>query len=117
MLCFANVAVHANQNYQVIFPPSTQFGDHHGKREFTDVADLPTRYSGADFTKGVDISWYKNHIQANSMFAWNYEDDFFAGYDHGKEAGTMSVADHNIVPGRNSGPGATARAGDRGTRS
>ena len=22
-----------------------------------------------------------------SMFAWNYEDDFFAGYDHGKEAG------------------------------
>src|ERR1017187_6554302 len=22
------------------------------------------------------------------------------GYDHGKEAGTMSVADHNIVPGK-----------------
>ena len=48
----------------------------------------------------MDISWYKNHIQANSVFAWNYEDDFFAGYDHGKEAGTMSVADHNIVPGK-----------------
>ncbi len=36
MLCFANVAVHANDNYQVIFPPSTQFGTQHGKREFTD---------------------------------------------------------------------------------
>ena len=34
------------------------------------------------------------------MFAWNYEDDFFAGYDHGKQAGMMSVADHNVVPGK-----------------
>ena len=100
MLCFANLAVHTNQNYQVIFPPSTQFGVYHGKREFTAWPVSHTRYSGADFTKGVDISWYKNHIQANSVFAWNYEDDFFAGYDHGKEAGTMSVADHNIVPGK-----------------
>ena len=34
------------------------------------------------------------------MFAWNYEDDFFAGYDHGKQAGIMSVADHHVVPGK-----------------
>ncbi|HYW41885.1 MAG TPA: DUF5107 domain-containing protein [Bryobacteraceae bacterium] len=100
MLCFANLAVHANDNYQVIFPPSTQYGTYHGKREFTAWPISNTRYSGADFTKGVDISWYKNHISSNSVFAWNYEDDFFAGYDHGKEAGTMSVADHNIIPGK-----------------
>ncbi len=100
MLCFANLAVHANQNYQVIFPPSTQYGVFHGKREFTAWPFSTTRYAGADFTKGVDISWYKNHTSANSVFAWNYQDDFFAGYDHGKEAGTMSVADHNTVPGK-----------------
>ena len=100
MLCFANLAVHANENYQVIFPPSTQYGVFHGKREFTAWPFSTTRYAGADFTKGVDISWYKNHISSNSVFAWNYQDDFFAGYDHGKEAGTMSVADHNIVPGK-----------------
>src|ERR1017187_3401167 len=35
MLCFANVAVHANENYQVIFPPATQYGTGHGKRTFT----------------------------------------------------------------------------------
>ena len=35
MLCFANVAVHVNENYQVIFPPSTQCVTYHGKREFT----------------------------------------------------------------------------------
>ena len=100
MLCFANLAVHANDTYQVIFPPSTQYGVYHAKREFTAWPFSTSRYSGADFTKGVDISWYKNHISSNSVFAWNYQDDFFAGYDHGKEAGTMSVADHNIVPGK-----------------
>ena len=58
------------------------------------------RYAGADFGNGTDVSWYSNHISANSMFAWNYTDDFFAGYDHGKQAGIMSVADHHIVPGK-----------------
>ena len=100
MLCFANLAIHANDNYQVIFPPSTQLGVHHAKREFTDWPISHSVYGGADFTRGVDISWYKNHMVANSVFAWNYEDDFFGGYDHGKEAGTLSVADHNIVPGK-----------------
>lgn len=100
MLCFANVAVHVNENYQVIFPPSTQHGTFHGKREFLDWPIATTVYNGADFTKGVDVSWYKNHLQANSIFAWNYADDFFAGYDHGKNAGTMAIADHNLIPGK-----------------
>jgi len=100
MLCFANVAVHVNDDYQVIFPPSTQYVTQHAKREFTTWPIATNRFGGADFTAGVDVSWYKNHYSANSMFAWNYEDDFFAGYDHGREAGTMSVADHHVVPGK-----------------
>ena len=100
LLCFANAAVHVNDDYQVIFPPSTQFVTHHSKREFTTWPIAAGRYGGADFNGGVDVSWYKNHDSANSMFAWNYQDDFFAGYDHGKEAGTLSVADHHVVPGK-----------------
>jgi tetratricopeptide (TPR) repeat protein len=100
MLCFANLAIHANENYQVIFPPSTRLGVFHAKREFTEWPISHSVYNGADFTRGVDISWYKAHMSATSVFAWNYQDDFFGGYDHGKEAGTMSVADHNIVPGK-----------------
>ena len=91
MLCFANVAVHVNDQYQVIFPPSTQLGTGHFKREFT-------KWPIND--EGVDVSWWKNHPSSVSIFAWNYQDDFFAGYDHGKQAGTMSIADHNIVPGK-----------------
>jgi len=100
MLCFANVAVHVNENYQVIFPPGTQWGTHHHKREFTSWPIAKGRYGGADFGQGTDVSWYKNHVAANSIFAWNYEDDFLAGYDHGKQAGILSVADHHIVPGK-----------------
>ncbi len=100
MLCFANVAVHTNEDYQVIFPPSTQYGTHHHKREFTKWPIADGRYGGWDFSKGVDVSWYKNHISSNSIFAWNYEDDFVAGYDHGKQAGTMAVANHHVVPGK-----------------
>jgi tetratricopeptide (TPR) repeat protein len=100
MLCFSNVAVHVNDDYQIIFPPRTQHVTYHGKRDFTTWPIATTRFNNADFTAGVDVSWYKNHESSNSMFAWNYEDDFFAGYDHGKRAGTMSVADHTVVPGK-----------------
>jgi len=99
MLAFANVAVHANEHYQIIFPPSTEYVTHHHKREFTTWPLATTRYGGVDW-KGQDVSWYKNHVEANSMFAWNDWDDFFAGYDHGARAGTMSIADHHVVPGK-----------------
>ena len=100
MLCFANVAVSVNENYQVLFPPGTQYATFHAKREFTAWPFSTSKFAGADFTKGVDVSWYKNNVSANSFFAWNYEDDFFAGYDHGRQAGLMSVADHHVAPGK-----------------
>jgi tetratricopeptide (TPR) repeat protein len=100
MLCFSNVAVSVNDTYQIIFPPSTQHVTYHTKNSFTAWPIATTRFAGTDFTAGVDVSWYKNHKSGTSMFAWNYQDDFFAGYDHGKNAGIMSVADHNFVPGK-----------------
>jgi tetratricopeptide (TPR) repeat protein len=100
MLAFANVAVHVNDHYQVVFPPRTQLGTHHHKRQFTRWPIADSRYGSADFSGGADISWYKNHIAANSVFAWNSEEDFVAGYDHGKRAGTMAIADHHVVPGK-----------------
>jgi tetratricopeptide (TPR) repeat protein len=99
MLCFANVAVHVGDQYQVIFPPSTQYGTGHFKRTFQKWPIADKSGEGAA-QEPIDISWWKNHPGGTSVFAWNYEDDFVAGYDHGKQAGTMSVTDHNIVPGK-----------------
>ncbi len=99
-LYFANVAVHTNDNYQIIFPPRTQFVTHHSKVQFARWPIADNIYGGADFRGGVDVSWWKNHPKPNSMFAWNFWDDFLAGYDHGRKAGVLHVADHNVVPGK-----------------
>lgn len=99
-LYFANTGVHTNQDYQVIFPPSTQFGVYHGKNQFTQWPISHEFYNGVDYTSGVDISWWKNHPEWTSIFAWNYQDDFLAGYDHGKKAGTLCYSNHRIAPGK-----------------
>ena len=99
-LYFANVAVHANENYQIIFPPSTEFAVQHAKVEFSRWPISTNTYGGVDRSKGVDVSWYKNHPSAVSMFAFECKEDFLAGYDHGKEAGTLHIAEHGIMPGK-----------------
>ena len=98
-LYWANVAVFCDENYQVIFPPSTQYGVQHAKNEFTNWNIGTGEYGGADRT-GVDLSWWKNHTTPISIFAWHSEEDFLTGYDHKKEAGTVHVANHHIVGGK-----------------
>ncbi len=99
-LCFANAGVLADQNYQVFFPASTEFVTYHAKSQFAHWPIAHEFYNGVDYTKGVDVSWWKNHPEWTSLFAWNYEDDFFGGYDHGREAGTVNIADHDVAPGK-----------------
>lgn len=98
MLYWANVSVHCNDQYEVIFPPSTQFGTDHSKVYFT-------RWPMGEAVRGsgenVNLAWWKNYTgDSRSIFAWNFDDDFLAGYDHGKNAGTVHVANHHIVNGK-----------------
>jgi len=111
-LNWANVAAHTDKDYQVIFPPSVQFATYHAKNDFTHWPISKEVYRGQDFTKGVDISWWKNTISANSYFAYDLKEDFMGAYDHGKETGTVHIGDHNIVKGAKLwewGSGAPAR--------
>ena len=98
-LDFTNTGVHANENYQVIFPPDTQFAVYHAKVQFAHWPVSHDVYQGVDYTRGVDLSWWKNHPAPVSFFCWNFDGDFLGGYDHGKDAGTISVQDHNVSPG------------------
>ncbi len=98
-LYWANVAAHTNNNYQVIFPPSVQFATFHAKNSFTRWPFSTQVYNGQDFTRGVDVSWWKNSPNSNSFFAWDLKEDFMGGYDHGRETGTVHIGDHNIVKG------------------
>ncbi|MDO5552577.1 MAG: DUF5107 domain-containing protein [Planctomycetia bacterium] len=91
MLSWANVSVHCNEEYQVIFPPSVQYGTGHAKIDFV---NWPIH-------NGLDYSMWKNHTdQFRSVFAWDFKEDFLAGYDHGKEAGTVHFANHHVVGGK-----------------
>ncbi|KAA6333454.1 hypothetical protein EZS27_018136 [termite gut metagenome] len=98
MLYWANVSVHTNADYEVIFPPSTQFGTDHSKVAFT-------RWPYGEIVRGSGdkahlARWQNFTSSSRSIFAWNFEDDFIAGYDHGKNAGTVHVANHHIVNGK-----------------
>ena len=99
LLYFANVAVQANADYQVIFPPATRYGTQHGKSEFVHWPIGRGVYGGLD-RSGVDVSWWKNLPTPVSIFAWNHEDDFFGGYDHGKTGRLAIIADHHVAPGQ-----------------
>lgn len=98
-LYWANVATHTNDDYQAIFPPSVQMATYHSKNQFTNWPISTEVYRSQDFTSGVDISWWKNVKQSASFFAWDLKEDFMGGYDHGKNAGTVHIGDHNIVKG------------------
>lgn len=114
-LYWANVAVHANPDYRVIFPPGTEYAVYHGKNQFATWPVSQEIYRGIDY-RGVDLSWWKNHPSPLSFFAWNYADDFLAGYDFGQDAGTAYVADHHIAPGKKFwewGPGPQGRIWDK----
>ena len=97
-LYFANPAVHVDSTYQVIFPPNVEFVTQHAKREFIGWPVANGNYNGKNYDQ-VDISWWKNLASPVSFFAWNDEQDFFAGYDHGKEAGVAYLANHHTAPG------------------
>ncbi|SFS29691.1 Tetratricopeptide repeat-containing protein [Porphyromonadaceae bacterium NLAE-zl-C104] len=98
-LYWANVATHTNENYQTIFPPSAQVVTFHSKTDFARWPVSREIFRGADFTEGVDISWWKNVKESNSFFVHDLREDFMGGYDHGKDAGTVHIGDHNIVKG------------------
>jgi len=100
ILCFANVAVHANKDYQILFPPTTEVATFHGKNQFSGWPISHEVYNGQNYTRGVDVSWWKSHLTPTSFFAFDAEEDFLAGYDHGKKAGVAFIGDHNVVPGK-----------------
>lgn len=114
-LYWANVAVHATDDYQIIFPPSTRCATYHAKNDFTHWPIGRETYRGVDYT-GVDLSWWKNHPEPVSFFAWDLAEDFSGGYDHGRSAGVVHFANHHIFVGSKLwewGPGPRGRMWDK----
>lgn len=99
-LVWANTAVHATDDYQVVFPPDVQYATFHSKTEFTEWPVSNQKFAGSDYSEGVNVSYLKNHPTWNSFFAWGSDKNFLAGIDHGRNAGLTVVADDDKVPGK-----------------
>ena len=97
-LFWAVPAVHADTNYQVIFPPTVQYITFHGKTWMTTWPIADGLFNGYDF-KGVDVSLWKNTYIPSSFFAWDEKEDYFGGYNYGFKGGTVWVGNHYTEPG------------------
>ena len=115
-LWWANPAVPVNEDTQSIFPPDVHAVMDHGKRDVSRFPIATGVYYKKDYSEGVDISRYKNIPVPTSYMAEKSKYDFVGGYDYGKEAGILHVADHHISPGKKQwtwGCGDFGRAWDR----
>lgn len=98
MLYWANVSVHCNEDYQVIFPSDVEFGVDHHKVYFMNWPYGEKERGGEE---QMDLSWWKNFdLSGRSIFAYGSKMEFLAGYDYGKDAGTVHVANRHVVPGK-----------------
>jgi tetratricopeptide (TPR) repeat protein len=100
MLYFSNPAVHANEDYQVVFPPDVDWATFHAKNDFSPWPFARGRFVGHDFPPGTDLSRWKNHPWPISFFVYRSALDFLGGYDHGRRAGVVHVADRDTMPGK-----------------
>jgi tetratricopeptide (TPR) repeat protein len=99
-LWWANPAVSVNDDTQSIFPPDVRAVMDHGKRDVSRFPIARGVYYKQDYGAGVDISRYKNIPIPTSYMAYRSDYDFVGGYDYGREAGILHVADHHISPGK-----------------
>lgn len=99
-LWWANPAVAVNDNTRSIFPPDVTTVMDHGKRASSTFPIATGTYYKVDYSRGVDISRYKNLPVPTSYMAAKSDYDFVGGYDDGVNAGILHVADHHVAPGK-----------------
>ncbi len=99
-LWWANPAMAVNDDTQTIFPPDVTAVYDHGKRDVSSFPIAKGVYYKHDYSAGVDISRYKNIPVPTSYMCAHSDYDFVGGYDYGKQAGILHVADHHISPGK-----------------
>ncbi|MBO3085232.1 DUF5107 domain-containing protein [Cellulomonas fengjieae] len=107
-LWWANVAAAVNDDYQSFFPTDVHAVADHAKRAVTAFPAADRPYYGIDYQARKDdehpdgdrIDWYRNIPVPTSYMALGTQDDFFGGYDHGRRAGFVHWADHQVAPGK-----------------
>lgn len=95
-----NAAIHVNKDYQLFFPQDVGYVHHHYDRHHATFPISKGWYAVENHEVETDISRHPATIKGNSYFAAPSKYDFFGGYDHARDCGTVHVADHHITPGK-----------------
>jgi tetratricopeptide (TPR) repeat protein len=95
-----NAGIHVNEYYQLFFPQDVGYVHHHNDRHHALFPITKGWYAVENHKEETDISFHKNTIKGNSYFAGPSKYDFFGGYDHRKNCGTVHFADHHVTPGK-----------------
>ena len=115
-LWWANPAVSVNDDTQSVVPPDVTAVYDHGKRDVSKFPIATGVYYKHDYGAGVDISRYRNIPVPTSYMCAHSDYNFVGGYDYGREAGILHIADHHVSPGKKQwtwGNGDFGRAWDR----
>ncbi|HVN03386.1 MAG TPA: DUF5107 domain-containing protein [Bryobacteraceae bacterium] len=111
-LWWANVAARVHEQYQSFFPPDVRYVADHARRAISTFPLCTGTYYGVDYDArahhGVpdgryppnDLSRYANIPVPTSYMILGSKEDFFGGYDHGRSAGFVHIANHHISPGK-----------------
>lgn len=121
-LWWANVATHVHEQYQSFFPGDVRYVADHAKRAITEFPLSQGIYYGVDYKRrsveGVpveempscfvpdgsypanDLGWYANIPVPTSYMIVDSKGDFFGGYDHKREVGTVAISNHHVAPGK-----------------
>lgn len=99
-LWWANPAVKGGDDHQSVFPPDVTAVFDHGKRDVSSFPIATGTYYKVDYSRGVDISRYKNIPVPTSYMADKSDYDFVGAYSHDEQGGLLHVADHHVSPGK-----------------
>jgi tetratricopeptide (TPR) repeat protein len=107
-LWWANVAAAVGDDYQSFFPTDVTHVADHAKRAITTFPRVEGSYYGIDYPARVDaehpdadrLDWYRNIPVPTSYMVMATDDEFFGGYDHGRQAGFVHWASRDISPGK-----------------
>lgn len=99
-LWWANPAFRVNDDTATIMPKDVTAVMDHGKRAVSTFPIATGEYYKMNYCAGVDISRYKNIPVPTSFMAYKSDFDFVGGYDYGRQAGLLHVANHHISPGK-----------------
>jgi tetratricopeptide (TPR) repeat protein len=102
---WANLAAPCNNDYRIVFPQDVEYVTDHDRRAVIGWPIAKGVYSTArpyDYGAGTDLTDYSAiKVQSSFMVPLGQSKmDFVSGYDEGKKLGIVTVADHNISPGK-----------------